>query len=245
MDREIYARMAELEEEHWWFVARRRIVAQLLDRQIGASRSMRILEAGCGTGGNLSMLAQFGEVAAFEPDPEARRLAERHGPFEILAGRLPDDIPYESASFDVVAALDVLEHVDDDYSALQSLVGRLRRGGLLLLTVPAFPFLWSIHDERHHHRRRYTRKTLCERISGAELVPIQITFFNTLLFPVIAGARICKSVLGLDELNDDSMPPLALNRLLTTVFASERHILERTSLPVGVSLLALARRPMA
>lgn len=243
MDREVYARMAALEDEHWWFIARRRIVAQLLAREVTATgRPMRILEAGCGTGGNLSMLAQFGEVVAFEPDPEARRLAQRHGSFEILAGRLPDEIPYSRGSFDLVAALDVLEHVDDDNEALRSLVDRLKCGGLLVLTVPAFPFLWSTHDERHHHKRRYTRRTLRERLSKLPLVPIQVTFFNTLLFPMIAGARICKSILRLDDLNDDSMPPLAVNRLLTRIFSSERRLLELTSLPVGVSLLVLARR---
>lgn len=242
MERDVYERMAELEQGHWWFVARRRILADLLPRWIDAGRSPRILEAGCGTGGNLVMLSKLGQVVAFEPDEEARRLAQRYGDFEIRPGFLPHDIPYERDSFDIIAALDVLEHVDDDESSLRSLREFLRPDGQLVLTVPAFPSLWSKHDERHHHKRRYRRRDLAERVAAAGFAPARITFFNTWLLPLIAVVRFGKALLRLDDRGDETMPPSLVNRLLTGLFASERFVLRLMPLPIGVSLLVVARK---
>jgi len=142
----------------------------------------------------------------------------------------------------LVAALDVLEHLDDDRAALRALGEQLRLGGLVLLTVPAFPALWSGHDEEHHHRRRYTKRTLIDRIIGVGLSPIYVTFFNSFLFPLIAGVRLCKAALGLHNIHDDTLPPQAINRLFAAIFASEYRVLRRVRLPVGVSLLMLARK---
>jgi SAM-dependent methyltransferase len=242
MERDVYQRMAELEQEHWWFVARRRILADLLPRWIAGNPARRILEAGCGTGGNLAMLSKLGEVVAFEPDDMARQLARRHGAFEIRRGFLPDDIPYGPESFEVVAALDVLEHVDDDVGSLKAMASRLRPGGHLVLTVPAFPSLWSRHDECHHHKRRYRRRELLARIAAAGLAPVRVTYFNSWLLPLIAFVRFGKAALRLDDRGDETMPPRLLNRMLTVLFASERYVLRLMPLPIGVSLLAVARK---
>lgn len=242
MERDVYERMAELEQGHWWFVARRRILADLLPRWIDAGRSPRILEAGCGTGGNLVMLSQLGQVVAFEPDDAARQLAQRHGDFEIRPGLLPHDIPYERGGFDMVAALDVLEHVDDDAASLKAMADCLRPGGHLVLTVPAFPALWSKHDERHHHKRRYRRRDLVERVAAAGLALSHVTFFNTWLLPLIALVRFGKKILRLGDKGDETMPPPMFNRLLTGLFSSERFVLRLMPLPIGVSLLVVARK---
>ncbi len=242
MDRQVYARMAALEDRHWWFAARRRILTEVLARLVALPAAPRLLEAGCGTGGNLAMLSRFGEVAAFEPDAEARRMAREKSGFDVRDGRLPGDIPFEPGGFDLVAAFDVLEHVEDDLASLRALHAQLCPGGSALITVPAFDFLWSRHDERHHHKRRYAKDALVGRAAAAGFTPVVATCFNSLLFPLIAGVRLGKRILGLDEVEDEVMPPYPINRILHAVFASERHLVGRVPLPLGVSLLMIARK---
>jgi SAM-dependent methyltransferase len=242
MDRQVYARMAELEDRHWWFAARRRILTEVLARLVARPAAPRLLEAGCGTGGNLAMLSRFGEVAAFEPDAEARRMAQEKSGFDVRDGRLPGDIPFEPGGFDLVAAFDVLEHVEDDLASLRALHAQLRPGGSALITVPAFEFLWSRHDERHHHWRRYAKAALVGRAAAAGFTPVVATCFNSLLFPLIAGVRLGKRILGLDEVEDEVLPPHPINRILYALFASERHLVGRVPLPLGVSLLMIARK---
>ena len=242
MEPGVYARMAEIEARHWWFVARRAILAEVLLRLVDLSPPARILEAGCGTGGNLAMLSRFGEVAAFEPDAEARRMARGKGAFDIREGRLPGEIPFEPGCFDLVAAFDVLEHVEDDLSSLRALHDQLRPGGSMLITVPAFDFLWSRHDERHHHERRYSSAGLRHRASNAGLTPVEVTYFNSVLFPLIAGVRLGKKILGLEDAEDEVMLPAPFNGILCGLFASERHLMGRVRMPFGVSLLMIARK---
>src|SRR5882724_9482567 len=137
MEREVFERLETLENEHWWFVARRRILASVLAPLVQPLRGPPcILEAGCGTGGNLAMLRQFGEVHAFEPDKEARLHASETSGLDVLGGDLPNGIPYPSGSFDVIVALDVLEHVEHDEESLTALRERLRPGGAMVVTVP-------------------------------------------------------------------------------------------------------------
>ena len=243
MEPDVYARMAELEQDHWWFVARRAILAEVLTRLVDLPLAARTLEAGCGTGGNLAMLSRFGEVCAFEPAAQARRMARGKGAFDVREGRLPNEIPFEPSGFDLVVALDVLEHVDEDLESMRALTNQLRPGGWALITVPAFSFLWSEHDVHHHHKRRYGRNQLVDRIVAAGLSPDFVTFFNSLLFPVIAGVRVAKTALRLTDIEDDKMPARLVNRTLTAVFASERHLVGRLPLPFGVSLLVVARKP--
>jgi SAM-dependent methyltransferase len=188
------------------------------------------------------MLRKFGSVAALEPDDDARRVAGGKGPFDIRAGSLPDHIPFERESFDLVAAFDVIEHVEDDAGGLRAISERLRPGGWLLATVPAFQFLWSRHDEQHHHKRRYMKSDMIHRVMGAGLDPIRATHFNTLLFPVIAGIRLVRNALRLDS-DDVALPSPGVNRALTAVFSAERHLIGRVPMPAGVSLMILARKP--
>lgn len=242
MEQQVYSQMATIQGEHWWFVARRRILAAVLRRYVRLPDGASLLEAGCGMGGNLAMLAGFGQVSAFEPDAGARRIVGRESGLQIREGRLPDEVPFDAEAFDLVAALDVLEHVEEDSASLASLRNKLRPGGWLVITVPAFSFLWSAHDRIHHHKRRYRKAQLVRLASEAGLTPVKVTYFNTLLFPVIAMVRLVKGLLRIDKADSEAMPGNLVNRLLTALFASERHLLGRVWLPAGVSILMIARR---
>ena len=241
MDAAYYTEYAAAEDAHWWFVARRRILDRVLDT-LKLPADADILEAGCGTGGNLAMLACHGRLRAFEIDDGARKVANKRGVTNVAPGALPEPIPFESEHFDLIAMLDVLEHVADDRGALDNLRERLKPGGRLLLTVPAYMFLWSRHDEINHHQRRYTRRALVRLVRERGYDVRHASYFNTLLFPLVLGVRTLGNLLGRDEGSDLAMPSPPVNQVLTEVFASERHFIPRVTLPFGVSILLVAQR---
>lgn len=242
MDRGVYDRMYEQEDTHWWFRARRDIIRRVLEHVAPHGPGTRLLEAGCGSGGNLAMLSGFGELDAFEFDADARRQASRRIGREVPFGALPDQLPFEAVRYDAIGLFDVLEHVEDDVGSLASLGNRLAPGGRLVVTVPALPWMWSKHDERHHHFRRYTRRSLDAAARQAGLTVDRCFYFNTLLLPVAMALRASKTLLGRDS-PDDTLPAPWLNRALYAVFALERHLVGRVDLPIGLSLCAVLAAP--
>ncbi len=242
MEAAVFARMAELDQDHWWFVARRRILESLIRRRVKPPPGAQILEIGCGTGHNLAMLSRFGSLDASELDDTARALAAQRRGMPIKSAALPDLSMFETKNYDLIALLDVLEHVADDGPALVAIKQRLKPGGKLLVTVPANPSMWSAHDASHHHHRRYTRGTLRAALVKAGLEIDLLSPFNTLLFLPIWAARMVGKALG-REAADDSLPPLPVNAVLKAVFALEAPLVGRVPMPFGVSLVAIARRP--
>jgi SAM-dependent methyltransferase len=241
MERQTYERMRELQRDHWWFAARREILAAEIAR-LPLPRPARILEAGCGPGGNLGMLGRFGEVCAVEPDAESRRYAAARNPVDAREGFLPDRLPDFGAPFDLVAAFDVIEHVDEDAASVAALAALLRPGGFFIATVPAHPWMWSDHDVAHHHKRRYELAPVRRLFEAAGLSVRRASHFNSLLFPPIAAVRLARRATGREGGGDEAMPPPALNAALKRVFAAERALLRAADLPFGVSLLVIARR---
>lgn len=240
MERNVYQRLEEIEGEHWWFRARRNILKSVITRYAPRSGPLKILEAGCGTGGNLAMLAELGTLEAFEFDREARERAAQKSAAVVKFGCLPDEVPYPLGHFDIIGAFDVIEHIEDDVGSLAKLKQHLAPGGKLIMTVPALPWLWSQHDVTHHHFRRYTRSQLESVLRKADLTPVMLTYFNTLLFPPIALLRVVKKAMGSNHEGDDAMPSPAMNAILRRIFESEKHIIGRIPLPIGVSLAAVA-----
>lgn len=238
MDRDVYDRMAQHDATHWWYVARRRILAELIAKHIRPPSGGRILEVGCGTGHNFEMLGQFGTVDAIEIDDGARAIAETRLGRPILTAPLPALTGIADASYDMIALLDVLEHIADDRASLASLRQKLKPGGKIVLTVPANPWMWSAHDRAHHHHRRYTQDGLAQIVRQAGLQINLISHFNSLLFPVAAVARLVGKLTGKTS-SDDQMPSAPVNSVLTHIFGLERHLVGRVPLPAGVSIVAI------
>ena len=241
MDAQVYQRMAELDDRHWWFVARRQILRALIEREVRPPKGAQILEIGCGTGHNLAMLGEFGAVEASELDAGARALAKSRLGRPVAAAALPDLSMFKEASFDLIALLDVLEHVDKDAPALAAIRTRLKVGGKLLVTVPANRWMWSAHDAAHHHHRRYTKRELRQAGENAGFRTSLLSHFNTILFPPIAAARLAGKLIG-RESADDSIPPGPVNGLLRGLFALEAPLIGRVPMPFGVSLVAIFTR---
>lgn len=238
MEREVFDRMAEQDQVHWWYVARRRILADLIAREVDLPEGARILEIGCGTGHNFEMLRRFGRLDAVEVDDAARALSSRRLGHEVSDSRLPALAGIPDRAYHLIALLDVLEHVDDRPESLASIATKLAPGGRILITVPAYQWLWSAHDVAHHHKLRYSKKGLRRDAEAAGLEVRKIGFFNSLLFPLAAAVRIVGKALGRTE-SDDKVPARPLNRLFTGIFGLERHLVGRVPLPAGVSLFAL------
>ncbi len=243
MDAVEQERMKRMEEEYWWHVGRRYLIRRTLEHYLGASGSLEILDVGCGSGRNLELLEQFGTVRGVEPEGPGLHACHEDGLDNVVAG-LADAIPFDDGSFDLVTSLDVLEHLDDDDAGLQEIHRVLRPAGYALITVPAYRFLWSVHDEALGHRRRYVASDLHRLLNNNGFVVVRRTYAISFALPAILGYRIAQGL----------FPPMhkrgatyvdvgkGSNWLLTQALKLESRILGRLDLPVGASILALARK---
>jgi len=243
MQEEIYRRMYEVEDRHWWFSAKRRILRALLERHLpqGARAKARVADVGCGCGCTLLLLSGFCEAVGLDASEAAIDFCTKRGVDARLA-RLPDEVPLEAGTFDAVILSDVLEHIDDDSKAAAAAARLLRPGGIMIVTVPAYQALWSSWDQMHAHKRRYTKKTLGAALSSTGLDTIFISYYNTLLFPLALAERVARKALRSDTKAELAVPAAPVNWALERVFAAERHLLGRVPLPAGLSLAAVLRK---
>jgi SAM-dependent methyltransferase len=239
MERIVYKQMAELDQQHWWYRARREVLAALIERTTKLPARPKILEIGCGTGHKLAMLAKFGDVDALELDDEARAIAEQRAGRAVMSAPLPELKDVKRRHYDLIGAFDVIEHIDDDDAAIASMAARLKSGGMLVVTVPAHGWMWSAHDVVNHHKRRYSKRSLKRLIDASPLKLDKIGYFNSLLFPVAVAERMVSKARGKAEA-DLKLPPHLLNTALERTFATERHLIGRLPLPPGLSLFAVA-----
>lgn len=240
MQEELFHQMAQLEETHWWFLGRRAILNQVLSK-LPLAPGADILEAGCGTGGNLAMLARYGAVHAMELDATSLAYATARGIGTVLRGKLPDEIPFDK-KFDLIVLLDVLEHVEEDEKTLATLASRLKPGGWLVLTVPAYQFLYGPHDAMHHHFRRYNRSGLKTLLVGKGVQITLLSYFNTFLFPLVAAVRLARKLVPARESDLSQSRCTLCNSFLAALFGAERHLIRVAPLPFGVSLVAVCRK---
>jgi SAM-dependent methyltransferase len=242
MNPEAYLEMADTEARHWWFCGRRAVLASLI-RQFKLRADARILEIGAGTGGNLLMLSAFGKVSALEMDDKARAIATEKtgGRFDIRPGSCPANIPFGDDQFDLICLFDVLEHIDDDVGTLVALKRMMAPRGHVLITVPAYRWLWSEHDEFLHHKRRYTASGLRRIVDAAALRVERMSYYNTLLFPLAAAVRLKERLLKHSTAQARSVHAAPINGWFARVFGAERFLLGKFNLPYGVSLVAILR----
>lgn len=246
MDQRLMNAMLELDDRHWWYRGRRRIIRAELDR-LALPAGSRVLDAGCGSGRTLEELGRYGEVFGIELDPGAADVARGRGCGEVRIGRL-EELPWEDDNFDLITCLDVIEHTPDDRVTLRELRRVTRPGGFLLLTVPAYQGLWSTHDVANHHYRRYSRPRLRAAARDAGWHVRRMTSFNGLLLGPAAAVRLAERR-RLRRPDSDYKPDLTLgpewlNAVLEQPLRLEARWLARgRSMPAGLSLLAVLENP--
>jgi len=234
--------MYALENTYWWFVARRVLVEELLSSEINGRRSLRILDVGCGTGANMSAFAQQGTTIGVDCSIDALSFCQTRGLQRLVLSPV-ENLPFDDQTFDVVTALDVLEHTDDDLQALREIQRVCHRRGLLLITVPAYGFLWSEHDEALKHRRRYAAHELRNKLSVTGFEVQRTSYFITAMFFPILVMRIWQDIFKRSTQPKTSlyMLPGWMNASLIGLLALERRLFRWINLPFGVSIVALAR----
>jgi SAM-dependent methyltransferase len=238
------------EDAHWWFATRTWAIEKFL-ALVPNHQNLDILDIGCGAGNMIHHLARYGRVRGVEVDPRPVKMAQSRG-YDVRLGDATRAIPFPDASFDLVTALDVIEHVDADENILRESHRVLRRGGHILITTPAFQQLWSYNDELNAHKRRYTAAQLRGRMERAGFQVRRISYNFFLVFPLAVGMIALKNVTGKradlksHHLHDDAyqvdMEPVApaVNAVLRGVGRVEGGLISAMDLPVGTSLIALA-----
>jgi SAM-dependent methyltransferase len=244
MDDRLMRAMLDVDEHHWWYRGRRRIIRAELDL-IPLAPGARLLDAGCGSGRTLEDLVHYGEVHGVELNPEAAAVARARGRGEVLVGRL-EELPWGEGTFDLITCLDVIEHTPDDRATLHELRRVCKPGGWLLVTVPAYQALWSLHDEANHHHRRYGRRTLRSAALAAGWTVARMSSFNTVLLAPAAVVRLVqRRRLGTDGYTPTlTLGPAWLNAVLEYPLRVEATWLRGgRTLPAGLSLLAVLQNP--
>jgi SAM-dependent methyltransferase len=242
MDRDYELQTHRAEDRHWWYRGRRVVIERVVEDLRLPARA-QILDAGCGSGRNMVELARHGAVTGVELSQTSACLARERRAGEVVEGSVLE-MPFEEGRFDLAASLDVIEHLEDDVVALRELRRVVKPGGSLLVTVPAYQWLWSGHDEVNHHHRRYTRRSLQRAGEQAGWQQLRTTYFNSLLLPAAILLRVLDrfSRKTTESSLDLWVPPAPLNWLLERPLTLEATLIARGGrIPAGLSLLAVFR----
>ncbi len=242
------------EDRHWWFASRTRALLGLLDRFVGPGNERQVLDVGAGAGNMMHHLAHYGHVVGVDNNPRPIAVARERG-YDVRLGDA-HDLPFEDACFDLVTLLDTVEHCPDDAAVLRECFRVTRPGGYLMITVPAFMWLWSYNDVLNRHQRRYTAGELRTCLQQAGYAPRYVSYNNFLVFPLAAPMILVRRWAGRQpdlasphfddeayQVEMEPAPPL-LNAILMGVGRVEAALLRWITLPIGTSIIALAQRPV-
>ena len=242
MKEHTYPIMFRVEQSHWWYTGRRKILAEFVEeicRQI-KDRRPRILDVGCGTGANLLMLSKYGDAEGVDISEDALAFCRERGLEKVRLGA-GEELPYEDGTFDLVTAFDVVEHMDNDLAGLREMRRVLRPGGRVLLFVPTFMFLWGLQDDVSNHRRRYRLPELRRVLEQAGFEIERTTYANITFFLPILLVRKLMRLTGIKTESENTITVSALNGVFGRLFGAESWILKHMNLPFGVSGLCVAR----
>ncbi len=243
MKEHTYPIMFRIEESHWWYTGRRKILSSFVEdicRRV-TDRRPRILDVGCGTGANLLMLSKYGDAEGVDVSEDALAFCRERGLENVKLGAA-EELPYEDGTFDLVTALDVVEHLDDDLAGLREMRRVLRPGGRVLLFVPTFMFLWGLQDDVSNHRRRYRMPELRRVLEQAGFEIERTTYANITFFMPILAMRKLMRLTGIKAESENNINVSALNGVLARMLGAERGILKYVNIPFGVSGLCVARK---
>jgi len=239
MDRNNYEAEISLEKKHWWYVTRRLLLKKICDIYLDKRKKLNILEIGCGSGGNFRFLSGYGELCAMETNNNALKHARSKNICEVRHGKLPYNIPY-NRTFDIICLFDVLEHIQDDKLSLDNIYKYLNTNGKIILTVPAYMFLWSGHDIASHHKRRYNKNQIIHLLQTSGFTIDYSSYFFSVLLPIIAFVRFIQRIFYKNTIKHDIRDEnKILNYLLIKIFSVESNLIPNISLPFGVSFISV------
>jgi len=251
MDELAYKQFMKLEKNHWWFNGRRRVIFHLLKQYLPKSDDLKIMDVGCGYGGMLPGLSELGNVMGMEVDLDSAKSCKERGFHRICIGS-GYTMPLKSRSLDIITLFDVIEHIEDDEKVVKQCASALKTGGRIMITVPAYQFLFANNDRIARHMRRYTLSRLKKIVKSAGLEVVKGTYYNVLLFPIILPAVLMLKVR--QKLNGPLKPgqtgatnlsykyPKFIKNTLEWIFSSERRILSKISSPFGHSIILIAKK---
>jgi 2-polyprenyl-3-methyl-5-hydroxy-6-metoxy-1,4-benzoquinol methylase len=240
MDESVYHLHYQREESHWWFAARSTILREIIRRFGNVSPGDTILDIGCGTGALMKALSSTYNMVGIDMSPLAVQYSRQRG-LNALEMRV-QDFPRDKYNVRAALLLDVIEHIDEDIEVLKNAAEIVRPDGRVIVTVPAYMWMWSAHDVLNHHKRRYTATTLRHALESAGLEVVKLTYYNTLLFPLAAIKKFLDRGKSIESASKSlEQPSSVINTLFRMIFAAERHVIQSMRMPFGVSILAIAR----
>lgn len=236
-----YETLYRYELHHWWYRVRRELVHDILKKYCGGSTNMRLVDIGCGTGALTKELEQYGDCVGIDISPQAVEFCKSRGVRSVRVGNA-EKTDCAPGSIDAVICLDVLEHLPDDTKGIAEIKQILKPGGIAIIFVPTFMLLWSITDEVSHHYRRYRLPEIEDKFRSADLTILRSSYFNTLLFPLIAFVRVSVRLLHINMHSEAETGNGLVNTVLYQIFAFERRLLAYVNFPFGVSGMLIIKK---